>query len=104
MANVAAGKIEAAFDGEMSFVFDLLGDDFTEDELFGEIFGADDDAVSARRTAGREKEQRGKRASQPSQRARRADHSVNLIPSLVCQCDTPPAALRQHANPVTTQL
>ena len=52
VANVAAGKIEAAFDREMSFVFDLLGDDFTEDELFGEIFGADDDAVRARRAAG----------------------------------------------------
>ncbi len=51
MANVAAGKIEAAFDRKMSLVFDLLGDDFTEDELFGEIFGADDDAVGAGRTA-----------------------------------------------------
>jgi hypothetical protein len=36
----------------MSFVFDLLGDDFAEDELFREILGADDDAVRARWTAG----------------------------------------------------
>ncbi len=64
MANVAAGKIEAAFDGEMSFVFDLLGDDFAEDELFGEILGADDDAVFASGAAGRQKEQRGESASQ----------------------------------------
>ena len=46
MANVAAGKIEAAFDRKMSFAFDLLGDDFTENELFSEVFGADDDTVS----------------------------------------------------------
>ena len=52
MANVAAGKIEAAFDRKMGFVFDLLGDDFTEDELFGEILGADDDAILARGAAG----------------------------------------------------
>jgi hypothetical protein len=50
MANVTAGKIEAAFDRKMSFAFDLLGDDFTENELFGEIFGADDDTVGAGRT------------------------------------------------------
>ena len=61
MADVAAGKIEAAFDRKMSFVFDLLGDDFAEDELFGEIFGADDDAVGARRAAGSEQQRRRER-------------------------------------------
>ena len=59
MANVAAGKIEAAFDRKMSFVFDLLGDDFTEDELFGEIFGADDNTVGAGRTAGAKQRDEG---------------------------------------------
>jgi hypothetical protein len=31
----------------MGFVFDLLSDDFSEDELFGEILGSDDDAIFA---------------------------------------------------------
>ena len=69
MADVAAGKIEAAFDREMSLVFDLLGDDFTEDELLGEIFGADDDAVGAGRAAG------GEQATQRSE-LRRAEICV----------------------------
>ncbi len=54
MADVGAGEIEAALDGKMSFVFDLLGDDFSQDELFGEIFGADDYAVFAGGAAGGE--------------------------------------------------
>ena len=52
LADVAAGEVEAAFYRKMGFVFDLLGDDFTEDELFGEILGSDDDAVGARGPAG----------------------------------------------------
>src|SRR5215813_329408 len=36
----------------MSFVPDLLSDDFTEQELFGEVFGADHDTVAAGRAAG----------------------------------------------------
>src|SRR5205823_463265 len=51
MANVAASKIETAFDRKMGFVFDLLGDDFTEDELFGEILGADHNPIFARGAA-----------------------------------------------------
>jgi len=35
----------------MSFGFDLLGDDFCEDELFGEVLGADDYTVLSRRAA-----------------------------------------------------
>ena len=62
LANVGSGEIEAAFDREMSFVFDLLGDDFAEDELFGEILGADDDAIGARGTAGRRSQQASARA------------------------------------------
>ncbi len=45
MADVGAGEIEATLDREMGLAFDLLRDDFTEHELLGEIFGADDDAV-----------------------------------------------------------
>ncbi len=52
MADVASGKIEAAFDGEVGFIFDLLRDDFAEDKLFGEVLGADDDAISAWGSAG----------------------------------------------------
>ena len=52
----------------MGFVFDLLGDDFAEDELFGEILGADDDAVGARRSAGGEEEQRGQSGDESSYR------------------------------------
>ena len=51
VADVGPGQIEAAFNREMSLVFDLLGHDFAEDELFGEILGANDDEVGARRTA-----------------------------------------------------
>ena len=58
MADVASGEVETALHREMSLVFDLLGDDFAEDELFGEILGADYDAIRARRAAGGEKEQR----------------------------------------------
>jgi hypothetical protein len=54
VANVTACKVEAAFDREMSFVFDLLGDDFTQDELFGEVFGTNYYAVCARGAAGGE--------------------------------------------------
>ena len=43
MANIGAGKVETALDRQVSFIFDLLRDDFAEDELLGEIFGADDD-------------------------------------------------------------
>ena len=54
MADVAAGEIEAAFYRKMGCVFDLLGDDFAEDELLGEIFGTDDDEIRTRRSAGGE--------------------------------------------------
>jgi hypothetical protein len=59
----------------MSFVFDLLGDDFAENQLFGEVFGADDDAVGPRWTAGGQKKQRGERGDEFSQR----DHREQVI-------------------------
>ena len=54
VADVAACEVKASFHRQMSFVFDLLGDDFAENQLFGEVFGADDDAVGPRWTAGAE--------------------------------------------------
>jgi hypothetical protein len=52
MANIAARKVETAFYQQVSFVFDLLRDDFAEDELLSEIFGSDYDAIFARGAAG----------------------------------------------------
>ncbi len=51
LADVCARQVEAALDRQVGLVFDLLGEDFAEDELLGEVLGADDDAVS--RAAGR---------------------------------------------------
>src|ERR1700722_7486554 len=51
LADIGASEIEAGFDGKMGFGFNLLGDDFSEDELLGEVFGADDNAIFARRAA-----------------------------------------------------
>ena len=67
MADVTAGKVEAAFDHKMSFVFDLLRDDFTKDELLGEILGADDDSAFTRRTAGREQRDKRERENRAGQ-------------------------------------
>jgi len=52
LADEGAGKIEAAFDRKMSFVLNLLRDDFAQDKLFGEVLGADDDQVLAGWAAG----------------------------------------------------
>ena len=62
LADVAAGEVEAAVDAlGMAFGgedgFDLLGEEFAEDDLLGEVLGADDDARGARRGAGGEKQQ-----------------------------------------------
>jgi hypothetical protein len=51
MTNVGSCKIETALDLQLSLSFDLLGDDFTEDELLGEILRPDDDAILAGRPA-----------------------------------------------------
>ncbi len=51
MADVSSGEIETALDRKMSFVFDLLSDDFAENELLGEVLGSDNDAI--RRASGR---------------------------------------------------
>ena len=44
VGDVGAAEIEAALDGELGLVFDLLGDDFSEDDLLGEVLASDDDA------------------------------------------------------------
>ena len=48
------GQIEAALDGQMSFVLDLLGQHFAQNKLLGEVFASDNDAISAWRSAGNE--------------------------------------------------
>ena len=59
LAEVGAGEPEAALDGAGAGGFDLLGEELAEDDLLGEVFGADDDVGGARRGAGGEKEERG---------------------------------------------
>jgi hypothetical protein len=56
VADVAAGEIEAALDLDMGFGFDFLGEEFAEDDLFGEVLCADDGVVGTRRGAGGEKD------------------------------------------------
>jgi hypothetical protein len=43
MRDVSSAEIEAALDWKMSFVFDLLRDQFAKDDLLGEIFAPNDD-------------------------------------------------------------
>src|SRR5439155_20499745 len=52
MRNVGPAQIKTPLDGKMSFVFDLLRDDFAENDLLSEILAADDNAVMTR--AGRQ--------------------------------------------------
>ena len=51
VGDVCSAEIETSLDRKMSFVFDLLGDEFSEDDLLGEVLATDDDA-GAVRTAG----------------------------------------------------
>ena len=55
MADVAPGQVKAPLDRQARFRFQVLGDQLAEDGLFGEIFRADDDALSSGRTAGEQK-------------------------------------------------
>src|SRR5437879_11841920 len=57
MADVAAGEIEPALHGKVRLCLELLRDDFSEDELLGEVFRSDNDTVFTRRAA-RTKQQR----------------------------------------------
>src|SRR6266851_4183879 len=41
--DVSSAEIETPFDRKMSFVFDLLGDEFSEDDLLGEVLASDND-------------------------------------------------------------
>jgi hypothetical protein len=47
LAEVGAGEPEATLDGAASGGFDLLGEELAEDDLLGEVFGADDDVGGA---------------------------------------------------------
>ena len=46
--NVGPAQIKTPLDGKMSFLFDLLRDDFAENNLLSEILAADDNAVMTR--------------------------------------------------------
>ena len=43
MRNVSSTQIKSALDRKMSFIFDLLRDEFPEDDLFGEVLASHDD-------------------------------------------------------------
>ena len=45
MGNVGAAEVEPALDQKVSFVLDLLRDEFTENDLFGEVFATNNDSV-----------------------------------------------------------
>src|SRR5207342_1184792 len=64
LANIRSGEVEAALNWQVGFILDLLRHDFAEDELLGEILGADDDDVGAWRSAGGEEEQRSQSSDQ----------------------------------------
>ena len=72
LAEVGAGEPEAAFDGAGAGGFDFLGEEFAEDDLLGEVFGADDDVGGARRSAG------GGRKEHEGQH--RGDEGLGLVP------------------------
>src|ERR1700685_635171 len=60
VSEKSAAEVELAFDLHMQLALDLLGGDFAEDQLLGEVFRSDDDGVCA--GAGRqqgEREQNG---------------------------------------------
>lgn len=59
MAEVGAGEVEAAVDLLVSLGFNLLGEEFAEDDLLGEVLGSDGDAGGAWRGAGGEEEECG---------------------------------------------
>jgi len=42
--DVRSAQIKAALDREMSFIFDLLGDELSENDLLGEVLASDHDA------------------------------------------------------------
>jgi hypothetical protein len=57
VADVTAGEVEAALDLKVRSGFDLLGEQFAEDDLFGEVLGADHGMIGAGRGTTEEKEE-----------------------------------------------
>jgi len=57
VADEGAGQIEAALDWQVSARLDNLREELTENELLGEVFGADYDVVRMRGAAGYGQEQ-----------------------------------------------
>jgi len=58
VADEGAGKVEPALDREMGARFDDLCEELSENQLLGEIFGADYDTVRMSGAAGYGQEQR----------------------------------------------
>src|SRR5207302_6987872 len=74
MADEGSGKIEAALDSQAGSGFKLLGNQLAENELLGEVLGADDDAVLAGGAAPDEKSRQNEECSKASRGCRRASH------------------------------
>ena len=54
LADVSSRQVEAPVHGQVGFGFDVLGEQFSQHHLFGEVLGADHDAVFANSTAARQ--------------------------------------------------
>ena len=54
LADIASGEVKAALYFLTGAGFDVLGQEFSEDNLFGEILGTDDEVRGARRCACRQ--------------------------------------------------
>lgn len=79
MRDVSAAEIEASLDGKMSSIFDLLGNEFSEDDLLGEILASDDDtwAMGARGEGCEEGHQRNGREGTAFSRADYQSEKLN---------------------------
>src|SRR5450755_4390206 len=52
VTDEGASKVEAAFDQHVGAGFDNLGEEFSEDELLGEVLGANHNAIATMRATG----------------------------------------------------
>jgi hypothetical protein len=70
LADECASQIKAALDGQMSAGFNDLSEDFSENELLGEILGADHNAIRmAFATRDREKKQEDQKCADDLRKA-----------------------------------
>src|SRR5579864_3140576 len=88
LADIGAGKIEAAFNFQLGSGLDLLRDQFAQDKLFGKILGAYDDNVLPRRAAGRECEPQRNRSHENAVHAGRKRFSSSARPKSASKART----------------